>query len=121
MQVATTLRQSIEYSWYPVSENMTVTNRIHYMRSLSLLLHLQVTPVSQLLKQSWSAGFLAAAFACDALKTAADRNHLAMPENRCARPRVQVPSFGVEGLGAGQEVRRHARAPYAHAADCVHM
>jgi hypothetical protein len=39
--------------------------------------------VSGLLKQCWSAGFLAAAFAADALKTAADREHLALEENRC--------------------------------------
>jgi len=42
----------------------------------------QVTPVSCLLKQSWSAGFLAAAFACGALKTAGDRHHLVLQENR---------------------------------------
>eukprot|EP00878_Enallax_costatus_P023677 GHUV01025208.1.p1 GENE.GHUV01025208.1~~GHUV01025208.1.p1 ORF type:complete len:244 (+),score=65.96 GHUV01025208.1:195-926(+) len=41
-----------------------------------------VSPISRLMKQSWSAGFLAAAFASDALKTAADRQHLQLPENR---------------------------------------
>jgi hypothetical protein len=34
------------------------------------------------LKQTWSAGFLAAAFTCDALKTAADRQHLGLVGNK---------------------------------------
>ncbi|WIA18453.1 hypothetical protein OEZ85_009911 [Tetradesmus obliquus] len=42
----------------------------------------EATLLSSLLKQLWSAGFLAGAFAADALKTAADRDHLALEENR---------------------------------------
>lgn len=42
----------------------------------------QITAITPLLKQTWSAGFLAAAFTCDALKTAADRHHLGRVGNR---------------------------------------
>jgi hypothetical protein len=45
-------------------------------------LHHQITAITPLLKQTWSAGFLAAAFTCDALKTAADRHHLGLLGNR---------------------------------------
>ncbi|KAF8062811.1 hypothetical protein HT031_004141 [Scenedesmus sp. PABB004] len=42
----------------------------------------QATPVSQVMRQSWSASFLAAAFAADALRSAADRGELGLRENR---------------------------------------
>jgi hypothetical protein len=41
-----------------------------------------ITPVSTILKMSWSAGFVAAAFAGDALKTAADRGTLGLEGHR---------------------------------------
>lgn len=54
-----------------------------------------VSPISRLMKQSWSAGFLAAAFASDALKTAADRQHLELPENRLVSCRISVMGLGL--------------------------
>lgn len=38
----------------------------------------------RVVKFLWGCGFLVAAFACNSLKTAADRGHLARPANRCA-------------------------------------
>ena len=40
-------------------------------------------PLLRMVKYAWGAGFFIAAFACNCLKTAADRRHSWAPQNRC--------------------------------------
>ncbi|KAI8469492.1 MAG: hypothetical protein J3K34DRAFT_522149 [Monoraphidium minutum] len=65
-----------------------------------------MTPLARVLKMTWSAAFLIAAFCCDALKTAAERGTLALRCNRRLNLCLGVFEVGfavclVNGIGQG--------------------